>query len=292
MSTYAKASKSSIISDKILSIKSRKSRDAQRSGIPDDYRNFDHLIDSAARSRFADFRARAGPAFAEHLKLERNRHSGYHFQLKVLRKGCDQVELYIFMFCEKEKVKAAQQWFESNIERPLLCPNDPSQKAFKIEVRAGTLRPLSTDSIEVVGASSAATSNADSNTSCGTLIKMKLEGRTSYATMGVLIMVLTTDGRYSAFAITARHFLDHTFAKVARNSTRSSPSNSSFPSNEHYDRTEEDASEPNDIYSSNTSPPVIEIVNNATVADGKSWLKWEMSQRHLVRPQPTITTGR
>lgn len=193
-------------------------------------KRFEKEVDQSIIDRFQDVVERLeGPLFDDMRKPWRQPRPTA-IRLMVLGKDEGDAKPWIVVLCSQDQSKRIKRFFQQKFAKAVYCPEGPAEQRFEVLVighppihKAANTLP------EIFGVERIRI------TSCGTIVKLSVQDDVRFATLGGIIKVVTSDGSYNLYGLTAGHILD-----PPEVSTQSDPSYTSSDLGEDASSDEED----------------------------------------------------
>ena len=174
-------------------------------------KRFEKKVDEAIIHCFQDVVERLeGPLFTYMCKQWRQSRP-MAIRLMVLGKDEGDAKPWIVVLCTQDRSRRVQRFFQKKFAKAVYCPEGPAEHRFEVLVIGQPPKTKATSSsLEVYGGLLSPRLECIRVTSCGTLIKLAVQDDVRFATLGGIVKVVTSDGSYNLYGLTAGHILDPT----------------------------------------------------------------------------------
>ena len=168
-------------------------------------RPFDQEISQAVQNRFSDLTELFGPSLYTFLVKKRVRYNAISIKLKVLGKDERSARPWVVVQCDEAASKPIKNFFDQPEVKSQYRPGDsePHLPSFDVVIHPRAPVSLATSHLANVYGNSW----ADVETLCGRLIKIGSPDEPHIATLGGVIMVETSRGKFMLQGLTAGHIL-------------------------------------------------------------------------------------
>lgn len=172
-------------------------------------KRFEKEVDQSIIDRFHDVVERLECPLFDYMRKSWRQPRPTAIRLMVLGKDEGDARPWIVVLCSQDQSKHIKRFFQQKFVKAVYCPEGPAEQRFEVLVIGQPPRPKAANtSPEIFGGLLSPGLERIRITSCGAMVKLSVQDDVRFATLGGIIKVVTSDGSYNLYGLTAGHILD------------------------------------------------------------------------------------